>query len=69
MRCSATRGETHVDSMVEHAFKCGRGLNKRRQFGIKGVLDLWTRPRVAMDYLREVFFEYEPPSPLVQPTT
>ena len=64
-RCGAmtTRGESHVDSMVEHAFKCGRGFNKRRQFGIKGVIDLWVRPRVAMDYLREVFFDHLPPVP------
>lgn len=67
-RCGAqtTRGEDHVESMVEHAFRCGRGFNKRRQFGVKGVVDLWTRPRVAMDYLREVFFDYSPP-PHLQP--
>jgi ribonuclease HI len=47
-----------VKSMVEHAFICPRAHYKRRTFRIKGIADLWARPRRAFDYVNETFLAH-----------
>jgi hypothetical protein len=47
-----------VKSMVEHAFICPRAHYKRRTFRIKGIADLWVRPRRAFDYVNETFLAH-----------
>jgi len=67
-RCGAwTQRDNHGNSMVEHAFRCPRVRNKRRQFHVRDIVDLWRRPRACIDYIREAFFEYRVLSPYDPP--
>ena len=49
------RGHATKKSMVAHAFTCRRAYRERHHLRIRGLRDLWCRPRLALDYLRDAF--------------